>query len=94
MKEQTPPEILYHGTAERNIKAILEQGIIKGGRNHVHLSADTDTARKVGMRYGKPFIFEVNALDMNKKGFTFYLSENEVWLTDVVPPEFLKTDLE
>jgi putative RNA 2'-phosphotransferase len=27
---------------------------------------------------------------MHEKGFLFYLSDNGVWLTDHVPPEFIE----
>ena len=86
----TPPEILYHGTAEKNIDSFFSKGILKGQRNHVHLSENTDTARKVGKRYGKPVLIEVSALEMYNAGFEFFISVNNVWLTDEVPVQFLK----
>ncbi len=91
LKPVTPPTILYHGTAEKNIVSILEKGILKQDRNYVHLSTDIETATKVGMRYGKAIIIEVSALEMYKKGYVFYLSENNVWLTDFVPKKFTNT---
>lgn len=91
LKPVTPPVILYHGTAEKNIVSILEKGILKQDRNYVHLSADIGTATKVGMRYGKPVIIKVLALEMYEKGYVFYRSENNVWLTDFVPKKFINT---
>ncbi|KAA6440805.1 RNA 2'-phosphotransferase [Dyadobacter flavalbus] len=85
-----PPEILFHGTAEKFRASILEKGILKRERHHVHLSADMDTAVKVGSRHGKPFVFEVLAGKMFSDKYSFYLSENGVWLTDHVPSEYLK----
>jgi putative RNA 2'-phosphotransferase len=32
----------------------------------------------------------VRAGDMHEAGYLFYLSENGVWLTDIVPPEYLQ----
>lgn len=87
---QQPPEILYHGTALKFRESILEKGILKQNRTHVHLSADTDTATNVGSRHGKPFIFKVKAGEMHRKSYAFFISENGVWLTDEVPSVFLE----
>jgi putative RNA 2'-phosphotransferase len=89
-EEKMPPAILYHGTAERNLESILETGLKKMARHHVHLSSDPETARAVGIRYGKPVILQVDTEKMLAGGFKFYVSANGVWLTDAVPPEFLK----
>jgi putative RNA 2'-phosphotransferase len=84
-----PPGILYHGTAERFLTSIKQQGLIKGKRRHVHLSADLDTAMKVGRRHGKPVVLRIEAGRMSQDGFIFYLSTNGVWLTDRVPVQYL-----
>ena len=86
---QPPPEFLYHGTAQRNIESILEKGIEKRSRQHVHLSPDKDTANKVGMRHGKPIILTINTQKMFDDGIEFYLSENNVWLTDFVDATYI-----
>ena len=83
-----PPEILFHGTAQRFLDSIFGKGLEKQNRHHVHLSADKITATNVGQRHGKPIILEVKALEMFKDGFQFFLSENGVWLTDKVPCEY------
>ena len=88
LKAQVPTEILYHGTAERFINAIFEKGLLPMSRQYVHLSKDVGTALKVGKRHGNPCILEVKAGQMHQQGFPFYLSENGVWLTEHVPPEF------
>ena len=89
LEEIQPPDVLYHGTVERFLGAILIEGLNKGKRHHVHLSKDVETARKVGSRRGKPIILQVDASTMHAEGFTFYLSVNGVWLTDSVPARFL-----
>jgi len=81
--------VLYHGTIERLLKSILEEGLVRGKRHHVHLSKDLETARKVGARRGKPVILTVDAGRMHRDGHSFYLSANGVWLTDAVPPSYL-----
>lgn len=89
LKEQTPPRVLYHGTAEASFENIKKFGLVKQNRNHVHLSLDVETATKVGKRHGKPIILEINAEAMDKDGYKFYLSENGVWLTDNVPIKYI-----
>ena len=93
LKEALPPEILWHGTGEKSRDAIEKEGLKPMGRLYVHLSADRQTARKVGSRHGRPVIFRVNAEQMAKEGFHFYLSENHVWLTKEVPVRYLKTEI-
>ncbi|MEL7169013.1 MAG: RNA 2'-phosphotransferase [Bacteroidota bacterium] len=84
-----PPTVLYHGTARKNLDSIRAHGLVRRQRHHVHLSADTETATKVGQRHGKPVVLTVDAAQMNADGFTFYRSENGVWLTDAVPAAYL-----
>ncbi len=85
-----PPEILFHGTTAQSLTAILEIGLNKMRRHHVHLSADTQTAHRVGSRHGKAIILKVQALEMHRAGHEFYCSENGVWLVDAVAPKFLE----
>ena len=90
LAEKIPPEILYHGTVERNAESIETRGLLKMKRLYVHLSADVETAKKVaGRRAGAAVIYEIFARQMYEAGFKFYQSENGVWLTEHVPPEFL-----
>jgi len=89
LQPMIPPKTLFHGTATRNVDSIKEKGLIKGQRHHVHLSAHIETARKVGMRYGKPIVLMVHSEKMNNQGILFYKSENDVWLTDYVDSQFI-----
>ena len=86
---ETPPDVLYHGTAERNLPSILEKGLLRGTRLYVHLSRDAATATEVGRRHGTPTVLRVDAARMVRDGYAFYLSENGVWLTPHVPREYL-----
>lgn len=87
--KKNPPAILYHGTAQRNLDSIRKLGLIKGSRQHVHLSDNQDTARNVGSRYGKPIILEVDCKKMAADGHLFFQSENGVWLVDAVGVDYL-----
>ncbi|WP_316526961.1 RNA 2'-phosphotransferase [Kitasatospora brasiliensis] len=84
-----PPPVLYHGTADRHLAAIFREGLRPMARRDVHLSADTETATKVGARHGRPVVLTVHASAMAAAGHEFRLSENGVWLTDAVPPRYL-----
>ena len=84
-----PPEILYHGTAIQTVKYIQSGGIERMSRDFVHLSADFETAIKVGQRHGKPIVLEIDAKKMYENGMTFYVSNNGVWLTDFVPKDYI-----
>ncbi|MCB0062887.1 MAG: RNA 2'-phosphotransferase, partial [Caldilineaceae bacterium] len=89
LEAQTPPPVLYHGTATRFLDSIRAEGLNRRSRQHVHLSADIETARKVGQRHGKPVILTVDAAAMHGDGHTFYRSDNGVWLVDAVPTAYL-----
>lgn len=91
-KPVAPPDVLYHGTADRFLESIQTTGLRKAARHHVHLSAERKTAWEVGRRHGRPVIFIVAAGAMHRAGHAFYLSANGVWLTDGVPPEFLTAE--
>ena len=90
LPQRTPPEVLFHGSARKNITAIRAQGLNRGARHHVHLSVNAAAARKVGTRHGKPVVLSVFARAMHDAGHRFYCSDNGVWLTRAVPPGYLQ----
>jgi len=90
LEQKNPPKILYHGTGEKFVSSIDQQGLIPKSRLYVHLSSDLDTAIKVGKRHGKPIIYEVLSGEMEKDGYLFYCSVNGVWLTKSVPAKYLR----
>ena len=90
LESVTPPKELYHGTVAAFLSSIREQGLLKRSRNHVHLSADIETAKKVGGRRGKPVLFTIRTDAMHQSNHTFYLSANGVWLTNAVPIQFIE----
>ena len=89
LEEVEPPETLFHGTGEKYTASIDEQGLISKSRLYVHLSADRETAVKVGQRHGKPVVYVVKSGEMHKDGYVFFRSVNGVWLTKEVPVKFL-----
>lgn len=85
-----PPDILYHGTAMKNVGLIIRDGINKGSRQFVHLSTTRETAEDVGARHGTPYVISIAARLMCVEGrYSFYLSENGVWMTEHVPAKYL-----
>ncbi|MEQ8705481.1 MAG: RNA 2'-phosphotransferase [Phaeodactylibacter sp.] len=87
---QEPPAVLFHGTATRFLSSIYEQGLLKQQRHHVHLSPDIETASKVGARHGKLALLKVDSARMFADGYSFFCSENGVWLTEQVPPAYIQ----
>ena len=77
LKELSPPDFLYHGTASKSVASIFKQGLLPGSRLYVHLSPDKETALKVGARHGKPVVFLVDSRRMSADGIPFFKSEND-----------------
>jgi putative RNA 2'-phosphotransferase len=88
-KVKAPPEVLYHGTAVKNLPAIAEQGLTPMSRQFVHLSETVETALNVGARHGKPVLIEVKAGRLANEGWKFYQTSDNVWLTSAIPAEYL-----
>ncbi|MGY1672804.1 RNA 2'-phosphotransferase [Geodermatophilus sp. SYSU D00710] len=86
---EAPPDVLFHGTAVRNLPAILAEGLRPGRRHAVHLSPDEVTARAVGERRGRAAVLRVDAAGLAAAGAVFTRSANGVWLVDAVPPRYL-----
>lgn len=92
-EKKNPDQYLYHGTAGKNLNDIMEKGLLPMSRQFVHLSEQLDTATAVGKRYTSKtdttLIFQIDVFSMIEKGYEFYLSKNNVWLTKTVPFEFI-----
>jgi putative RNA 2'-phosphotransferase len=86
---ERPPGVLFHGTVERFLPAILAEGLRPGNRHAVHLSPDVETAGRVGARRGRPVVLQVDAPSMAAEGAVFTRSANGVWLVDAVPARHL-----
>jgi putative RNA 2'-phosphotransferase len=89
LQPMQPPELLYHGTTGAALPSIRERGLDKMQRHHVHLSRDRRTATAVGQRRGPAIILVVRAGELHRDGGLFYRSENQVWLTESVPPAYI-----
>lgn len=89
LEEKMPPDTLYHGTAKAFLASIMEKGIVKGNRLYVHLSWTEKTATNVGKRHGEPVVLVIDAKRMVEDGHHFFLSRNNVWLTDYVDAKYI-----
>lgn len=89
LAEAVPPDMLYHGTAKSFVESIMSHGIQKGKRLYVHLSTTIDMATKVGERHGKPAVLAIDAKRMSEGGNKFFLSRNDVWLTEFVDAQYI-----
>lgn len=84
-----PPRQLFHGTPVQFVESIRSTGLKKQQRHHVHLHTDTATSLAVGQRRGKPVLLTIAADRMHSDGHEFFVTPNDVWLTDAVPPEYI-----
>ena len=89
LEPSVPPAVLLHGTAEKNLGLITSCCLNKMSRHHVHLSECEKTASAVGRRYGKLVLLEVDTIKMISDGYEFFKSENNVWLVDSVPSQYI-----
>lgn len=84
------PATLYHGTARRNVDAILDAGLKPMSRQRVHLSESVETARDVGYRHDdEPVVFGVDAAAMERDGHDIAKRGAATYTTDYVPPAYL-----
>jgi putative RNA 2'-phosphotransferase len=90
VEPRRPPDVLYHGTVERFVPSILAAGLRRGSRQSVHLSEDVRTAEAVGRRRGEPVVLVVDAAGLHAAGQLFRRASNGVWLTDEIPPAFVR----
>lgn len=85
-----PPDVLFHGTHQKALSVIMDDGLRPMGRQYVHLSVDTTMAEEVGKRKGgKLVILEVDAARAHQDGIMFYIGNEQVWLADFVPAAYL-----
>ena len=84
-----PPKTLCHGTPIKYMELIRQGGLKKMQRHHVHMHADDKLAKEVGGRRGQPVLLIIRSLEMHEEGYEFFVTNNEVWLTDHVPPQYI-----
>lgn len=90
---ETPPAVLYHGTARHLAEQIINQGLHPMGRQYVHLSADKETATLVGKRKdSSPVLLRVDSKKAWDNGIKFYQGNNTIWLADHIPSTYISVE--
>jgi putative RNA 2'-phosphotransferase len=85
--EPTSGRKYYHATREEYLTSIMEQGLLRGSRTHVHLAASKTS--NVGKRSGVDVLLEINGNILAEKNINAFRSTNGVILVSHVPPEAL-----
>ena len=90
-QESKPPLVLYHGTTHKALKSIMINGLLPMKRQYVHLSANKETALKVGSRRdNNPILLEIDSNNAFKEGIIFYIGNDNVWLCNSLPSKYIK----
>ncbi len=92
-----PPQYLYHGTTQKAYEQIKASGAIMRMKRHaVHMQADESRAWLSAKRWSGqvPVVLKIAASEMADAGFTFGVTENDVWCSEQVPLAFIKSVLE
>lgn len=84
------PEELYWPCEEDGVEALLEYGITKGERKHIHLSKTIANAMEAGhVRIARPTILEVDTVRAIAEGNIIWRAGKTVFLCEGMPPTFL-----
>lgn len=87
-----PPPLLYHGTDESRLAAILAGGLHPVERRLVHLSLTSEDARRVAQRKTeRPAIVRVRAQEAHRDGIAFY-KEQDLYLAPAIPSSYLSQE--
>ena len=87
-----PPRYLYHGTTSQALDGIRASGFISKMKRHaVHLQAQPEQAWRsaVRRRNQTPVLLKLDAEKMHADGFSFGVSDNQVWCTEKVPTAYI-----
>jgi putative RNA 2'-phosphotransferase len=76
-------ESVWHGTNLGALAGIAAEGILPGGRTHVHLAAELDS--RVGKRARVDVMLEVSVAELRARGLDVFVSPNGVVLARSVP---------
>jgi len=85
------PDRLYFPVTEEEAALVLEVGLKPVDRKRVHLSkTHADAAAAGSVRSPNPVILEIDTVAARSSGLVILRAGRTVFLTDAVPPEFLR----
>ncbi len=88
--EEIPDELFYPVTPDE-ATIVLEVGLKPSDRKKVHLSKTAEDARAAGaVRHPDPVILAIDTVGARGDGLVIMKAAKTVYLTDQVPPKFLK----
>jgi putative RNA 2'-phosphotransferase len=84
------PDMLFYPTTEEEVDILLETGIRPSDRKKVHLSKTFEDAEVAGKhRVEAPIILSIDAKEAIGSGIVIQKAGKTVFITDVIPPEYL-----
>lgn len=90
LKKCIPPPVLFHGTNDKALYSITQDGISKMNRHHVHLTDNVLVAIDSGRRKGKPVVLVIDTKRMVNDNIPFFVSLNGIFFTDHVDTKYIR----
>ena len=88
---ESPPELLFHGTARNALPGIALYGLLPRRRQYVHLARRPDLALQIGRRHDTgAVVLEIDGVTASAGGVQFYRAGEEIVLARQIPPEFIR----
>lgn len=87
------PSALYHGTLVSNCASIMDQGLIPGSRQSVHLAEKIEDALAVARRHGENVTtLNIDAAAAEADGIKFSSVGSGIWITEHVPSTYITVE--
>lgn len=84
------PSKLYHATSPKNLRSIMQKGLLPMSRREVHMCTTPEEAIEVGVRHSKtPALIEIDARGVVENGIKIR-KKGSVYTADFIPPKFLR----
>jgi putative RNA 2'-phosphotransferase len=87
--ENTLPE-LYYGASREEVDILLEKGIKPIKQRYVHLSTTIEKALEVAsIHTDDPVLLKINAEEARNDGVSILCANDNIVLSDEIPPQYL-----